>query len=106
MNITSWLNQTIYVATKTGVDAFGNPTWGAPTAVKARVEGRMQRVVDTSGVEVVSDKQILTLTQIGQEDRIWLPGEDTSDTSKARIPKAIAEAPAKDGATQFWQVYL
>jgi hypothetical protein len=105
-NVRRWLNQTVHVARQIGLDGFGNPTWGDPGAVSARVEGKMQRVVNVDGEEVVSDFNFLTQDEIGQLDRIWLPGEDPGDLSRARIPKRIADAPYFGGETVFVQVWV
>jgi len=80
MNINSWLKDTITVASMTGVDAYGQPTYGEQRSVKCRVEDRLQKVVDASGQEVMSNTEIACLESIGLQDYIWLP-----DIEKAKF---------------------
>ena len=94
------------MARSIGVDGFGNPIWSDPVPIKARVEGRMQRVVTIDGVEVTSDHNFITQDEVGQHDRIWLPGHDPTDLSRARVIKAIADAPYFGGETVFRQVWV
>lgn len=105
-NVARWLNQTVHVSKSLGRDEFGNPKWGDPMPVKARVEGQSVRTVDVTGVEITADYTVLTQAVIGKEDRIWLPWEDPTDLDRARLPARIRPAPYFDGEIVFTEVWV
>lgn len=80
MNIDSWLKDTITVASMTGADGYGQPTYGEQRSIKCCVEDKLQKVVNASGQEVMSNTEIVCLENIGLQDRIWLP-----DVEKAKF---------------------
>lgn len=105
MNITHLLHDTAYVAQPGGTDVYGNPSWGAPTAIRCRYEERTKRTTDAeTGDEVVSTAQLLTTASVGVGWRVWPPGADPNDPGAARKPKNVLRA--KLGALEVWEVQL
>ena len=99
MNLTSWFKDTITVKRMTGVDNAGQPTYGDAETVKCRVERTLKKIVNADGQEVMSDAQIALAETVGLQDRIWLPGQDTTKVEEARTAHNYQEATSKDGQT-------
>jgi hypothetical protein len=97
------LTDTITVSAFTGVNASGDPTFGAQSTKLARVEAGYSRIIDINGNERQSTHTVVTESAIGIEDRVWLPGDDTADTQEGKRPVAIIKAsiPGSGGYTLF-----
>lgn len=69
------LNQVILVESATGVDAYGQSTYGTFVSVPARVEGKNRKVLNAQGNEVVSSTTIYVdgAAVITTSSRITLP---------------------------------
>lgn len=67
--------QTIYVAAYQGLNATGKPTYGTPAALACRVE-QSQGVARNGarGTKNTVAALIFSLTALGPQDRVWLPG--------------------------------
>lgn len=110
----SQLAQTIYVASASTVDNYGQVTYGSPAAVKARVED--ERAVSSGsrgGVLEVEDGEergssvlIITETAIALSDRIWLPGDNQADPTLARRPVSVLVLPDARGAIDHYETQL
>ena len=101
------LNQTIYVASRTGTSSYGDSTFGAATARKARVEVDRRLVANPfTGKEEVTSHRIVVEQAIGLNDRIWLPGHSTSDATLARIPKQVQEGISENGSLHHYEVLV
>ena len=103
----STMTQTAHVATRTGASSSGDPTYGAPTAILARVEPTRKRIVNADGEEVVSSWAMTVVPEavIGESVRIWLPGESPT-TTLARVPLSVIRGIDEVGATSHWEVYV
>ena len=69
------INQTAYVAPRTGLDSTGKPTYGTPVAMLVRAEygqGVAQR--GSSGTVDTTTARVFSLTVVGLQSRVWLPG--------------------------------
>jgi hypothetical protein len=66
---------TITVAPYASQNSYGEPTYGAAVSYKARVQGKMQMVRDSLGVERVSIVvcYVATTASIGPKDKLTLP---------------------------------
>ncbi len=86
MNIAHLLTQTITVAERTGVDANGDPTYGAATPLAGYAE-RTEGVANegASGTASTDRWKVATATAIAPESRVWLPGADTGSAGAARL---------------------
>jgi hypothetical protein len=106
MGFASWLIDTINVASATGTDNFGQPTYGTPRAINARVEAETRLVISPDGNQLMVNHKIAVAEQLYTTDRIWLPGDSTSDVTKARRSLLINSAATRIGTFRFWEVYL
>lgn len=108
------LAETIYVASPSTVDTYGQIAYGAPVAVKARVE--FKRSVESGGrggvLEAREGEQagtstfVITESAITITDRIWLPGDDQTDATLARRPLAVLRLPNERGAVDHYETKL
>jgi hypothetical protein len=105
MDISSWLVDTIYWAARTGADGYGSPTYGTPVALPARVEGKNLLSLGPNP-QLMYDHAICTLTQIGPDDQVWLPGANQTDTTQAKRPLKTNTAYTEDKDYQFYMTYL
>lgn len=106
MNVRPLLKQVITIARKTGYNAYREPTYGAQEQIPARVEAKQQLIRTRDGQEVVSDHEIVVLTDIGLEDRIWLPGTNPAKESDARKPRRVDKIPDIHGRSSMTVVYM
>lgn len=98
--------QTVTYKSVTGRDQYRAPTYGAANTAQARVEPKRKLIRDAQGNEVVSTHVVYTAAAVVITDIIWIPGEDTADTKKARRPIAIDEYVDGDGLAVYRKVWL
>jgi len=106
INVTGWLTSTITVATQSGVDSYGDPTFATAATMSARVETKQRIIVGTNGDEYQSNHVVCTASAIPLNARVWLPGDTTSDANQARRPIMVEAASDKAGATSVYLTYL
>jgi hypothetical protein len=102
----AWMTQTIHVASKTGVDSYGRPSYETPRAVKARVELRRRMVRNSSGEESVSSHVVYSLEPILLTDRVWLPGLNSATAEGSKLPLQVDASSDKPGARTLYRVDL
>ena len=100
------LAETIHVATASGVDEAGDPSYNAPASRAARVVNVRDTVERTDGTKLETTVAIITETAINLTDRIWLPGVDQSDATQARRPHYVEKAITEKGALDFYRTKL
>jgi len=95
------LNQLITIEPASGMDAYGQSSYGTGVSVHARVEGRNRVVVDAQGNNAVSSTTIYVdgLTVVSTASRITLPNGTTP------LILAIAEMPDIDGTPHHKVIY-
>lgn len=102
MSISSWLVDTVTVASQTGANASGDPSYTAQRTVRARVvEGREAGRSQNPPATVVYAEEQLLVT-----DRLWLPGTTTTKASDARRPTLVTRARDLRGARVLWKATL
>lgn len=106
MSLASWMTSTISLASETGKDAYGKPSYETPRQVKARVESTRRIVRNPRGEESVSNHRIYTLAPVLLTDRIWLPGASTSSADASNLPLSVQATPDKSGARVLYAVDL
>ena len=106
MDLAGWFSQTCHRAPALGFTAAGVATFGSTVAFQARVESTVKLIRGKDGQEIVSSQQIGTLAAVGEQDRIWLPGEDSTNATIAHVPLKVAQATNKGGAQVYVQVWL
>lgn len=88
---------TIYLAYPTGAaDVNGRRTYGTPVAAQAHVYE--QATTSWSGQSQVRSTATYVCTEsvITADTRIWLPGMDSADSTKARMPRGLVQKPKSD----------
>lgn len=71
---------------QSSTDSDGDPGgYGSAVTFKARV----QRSKDRDATEIEHTAVIYTSTEVLVTDRVWLPGDSTSDVDLARRPAAV-----------------
>ena len=99
------LIDTINVASVSGSNLKGE-TFGAAVAVKCKIEEGSERSIGTDAISVERTDKFITLTEIKDNDRIWFPGQSTSDTTLARRPKKITKARQISNKQSVWEVEI
>ena len=100
------LAETIYVSTASSVDAAGDATFSAPAARSARVVNIQETHEAVDGTKFKTNVAIITESEIALNSRVWLPGVDQTDATKARIPRFVERAITERGAVDFFRSKL
>lgn len=106
MNLTGWLNQVITVQSPTGSSNYGDPTWSNRRSVRARVQLRRTKTRSAAGEVVDMTHELFTLEALTINDRIWIPGADTTDAKQARRPVNVTAVVDKAGHVHHYEVAL
>lgn len=106
MSLAGLLTQTVYVASFASLDAYGKNTYGAPRAVKARVQGQQRNVRGQANDEVLASHVVYLAEAVQPTDRIWLPGADTSSSEASNVPLTITSSPHPTSGVTVWKVEL
>jgi len=106
VNLSGRMIHTIYVAAYSGVDGSGQSTYATKRAVKCRVESAFATVRSPDGTQIEVNHKIVTYEAIGQQDRIWLPGADSTLTRASKRPAAIASATPLAGGQTLYEIAL
>lgn len=104
MNIRHLLTQTVTVAAYTSANGYGEPGYGPQRPIPARVEVEDGVQNAGEGEEATVTATIYTAERIGPQDRVWLPGTDTSSVSAARKTMAADDAVPLRGSTPDFYV--
>ncbi len=105
MDVTAYFNDTITVARQTGITA-GDPTFGAQTTMKARVERKRGTTFRSDGTETAYDHKVATTSELFLNDRVWLPGANTADANAAVRPINSRFADWLTGRTGYYLTYF
>ncbi len=106
MDISSWMVDTISVASPTGAaDQYGQPVFAAARSVDCRLERINKLFVEADGNERYARHRIACDQELTWEDVFWLPGEDTATVASKR-PLSVTQASTKYGAYTEWEVML
>lgn len=89
--LTSLCRQTVQLAARTGVDGYGEPTYGSNVAYRVRVAGKRRLVRNDQGQEVLSTQTLYFAANpaIGAHDRITLSTGDVQSTETGVVTPAI-----------------
>lgn len=88
---------TITLKSQAGKSSHGDPTYGGQTSISGRVEHKLQRIITPEGNAVNSEHMVISESEIKVTDRVWLPGDDTTDATEARRPIWVGKAETTDG---------
>lgn len=106
MSLQGILRETAYVASVTGIDAWGKPVYGPPVARKVRVEQSKRMVVTAQGEEAPSSHRLWCLTALALTDRVWLPGVSSSSMERALAPLSVSSVSDFGGSRTLYRVDL
>jgi len=106
MNITRLLTDTVTIAHQSSVSENGDPTFGTQSTIKARVEHGTRLLVGPDGQAMSYEQVFVTLDAVTQTDKVWLPGDTTTDVNAGRRPITVKKATTFDGITTLYEVYL
>lgn len=106
MPIGQMLNDTIYHAVLSGVDADGQLSYDAATAVAANVQSKDEEMSTGNEQSVTYKAEIVTLTEIRRGDRLWLPGDSSSNTDLAHTPSHIQSATGLGSGETVYKVVV
>lgn len=99
-------HQIISYALVVGRDAHGKPSLGPVLSARARVQPSQRLIRDASGNEHLASHVIYTDAPLTLQHRLWLPGEDTTDFTRARRPASVDELVDGVGVVLFRKVWL
>ena len=99
-------NQVIFVSRLASVSNSGDPTYGAPVRVMARVEDDEENADSSAGTQRRTRVRIMTEEEIRDTDRIWIRGASPSDASLGRTPLKVQELPDESGAIDHYETVL
>lgn len=106
MDLSSWFTDTLTTAALTGRGTRGEPTYGAQSTIRGRLERKQQRVVDKDGQQVPSDAVFATDVAVDVQDRFWFPGTDTAEVNEARTPVTVSRAFNNDRSLELFEVFF
>jgi len=89
MFISGMLTDTISYASISAVDSDGALSYGTPVSVKAKVKRVDELATSGDSQSATYTAEILTLAAIKRDNRVWLPGDSSSDTALAHTPISV-----------------
>lgn len=106
MSLAAILRQTAYVASVTGIDAWGKPVFGPAVARKVRVEQSKRMVLTAKGEEAPSSHRLWCTEALQLTDRVWLPGVTPGSLEAALAPLAVSSVADFVGSKTLYRVDL
>lgn len=110
--LTALLTDTVSIASVASVSSSGQPTFGAATAYSARVEEDpklLEQADQRNGARTVIQTTHAIYLDSTREplcgDRLWLPGDSSSDATLAREVRQVVRLPGlTSGSTSHYEV--
>ena len=106
MAIGQMLTDTISHAALSGVDADGQLTYATATSVAAKVQEKDEEQAVGTDQSVTYRAEIITLAAISRGDRVWLPGDSSSNTDLAHTPRIVQTATGIGSGETVYKVTL
>ena len=106
MDIRHAFRQSFTFAQKTGVSDYGEPLFGVKQSGTCREQRKALIVVSPTGTEEQSDAQLFTLEPLEVEDRVWLPGADTTKDEQARRVLSVEHHRDLAGVLIYYLVFF
>ena len=104
MKLTSWMQQTGYVASVTSANVNGE-VFETPRAIRMHHHHKTRLMPGAQGVVKVQNDEVITGEVIRPGDHIWLPGEDPT-TAEPHRPVEIRSADSRAGGDTVYVVTL
>lgn len=70
LRLQTYLNQLVQHEARTGNDAYGDPVYGTPLKIAARIEQRPRLVKGANGEDIVATASVWTTDAVSPYDRI------------------------------------
>jgi hypothetical protein len=99
-------SQTAYYASDSLRDVYGTITYGTATSFDCYYKTVTNVVETTSGTTWVTNHVLYTETSIEPNWRVWLPGDDETDSSLAREIKAVNKYFDENGSVHHYKVII
>ena len=93
---------TITKAELTSRDGSGDPSFGAQTTQRARVERYNKKILDEDGNEVQANHKVFSPVVIDWSDRLWIPGDSVVDVLAGRRIIDLSAVPTLDGSATLY----
>ena len=106
MAIGQMLSDTIYHAALSGVDDDGQLSYSTASAVAAKVQERDEEMSAGNEQFVSYKAEIVTLTEIRRGDRVWLPGDSSSNVDLAHTPTSVQSATGLGSGETVYKVMI
>lgn len=106
MFVSGLLTDTISYSTISAVDSDGVFTYGTPAEVKAKVKDLDELITGGESQDARYRAEILTLTEIKRDDRVWLPGDSNSDDDLAHTPVSVESMKSMNSDVAVYRVRL
>jgi hypothetical protein len=100
------MTHTVTKASKSGRGNSGDPTYGAQSTIKARVEHVTKLVMNADGNEQAAHSRLISESEILLTDRVWLPGDDTAEVNESKQPIAVGHADIPDTGYTLYEAWL
>jgi hypothetical protein len=91
------MTDTVTIASKSGRGNSGDPTYGAQSTIMARVEPVTKLVMGADGNEKMASTRMISESEVLITDRVWLPGDDTSEVNESKQPIKVGNAATPPG---------
>lgn len=92
----------IHVASPVSRDAHNQATYGTRRKIRAKKERKRQATTSNGGLIIETRTVIYSHDEIGENDCIWLPGEDDTDPRKGHLSfKLDVLTSFSDGTTLY-----
>lgn len=105
-NIDTWLTDSVIVAARTDVDAWGDPTFGSQVTVTCRIEEETGVITAISGNQIEYGHKLTTTTAITKQSRVWLSADDETDDTEAKRVLKVVTARSKSTALRLYEVFV
>lgn len=102
----SWMDETVVVAPRDSVDAYGQWSAGNQRNVDCRIERGAREIRNSEGVVIEVRDKIFTHDDIGRDEFVWMPDADTGEISEARTVKMRKEMPDATGGETAYEIEL
>ena len=100
------LTDRVWVSEPTGVDNYGEQSYGPTTEIAVALEEAFNTVLDLSGSETLSGKSFATGEPVSVHARVWFNLADIGDPSLAATPINVSNAPSRIHGTRLYEVFF
>lgn len=101
------LTDSAWVSEPTGVDAYGDESFGPAVQIKCAYEEGVNEVTDSSGNKVFSSSSFDTDVEVSKHARVWFSAADVGNGELAQTPISVTRAPSRiRTSVNLWSVFF